>query len=109
MMNPQDRTQLVTALKTLREQTLLVECEDCEQPRRLADLCKLCKACISSCCAVGGELCKCGGHLEGDELELGVCCDCYPASPSSQEAEEDEPTAKRQRYREDSDEEEDSD
>jgi hypothetical protein len=71
------------------------ECEDCQQEKCVTELCKLCNACVSSCCAVGGELCACGGHLEGDELELGVCCDCYPAS--AEEEGEEEPNNKKQR------------
>lgn len=58
-----------------------MNCEDCDKLVSREELCTFCDCCIDGCCGVAGELCKCGGHLEGDELELGVCCDCYPSSP----------------------------
>ena len=63
-----------------------VVCEKCEKS---ANPCPMCTGICLECCDIG--LCpKCGGHLEGDEHELGYCCDCYSAKDRGEYSEDSE-------------------
>lgn len=52
-------------------------CEDCESfDKKPCVNCADADRCVD-CCPFGGEKCKsCGGHLEGNGKDNGLCCDC---------------------------------